>query len=387
MAIVDIKIPQMGEGLTEVRLLQFLKQPGDSVQRDELIYTMETDKATLEVESPESGTLVEWLGAEGDILPIGAAVARLDPSATPAADRAGQAASVPAAAPKRPVMSERIIPPRTRAYARERGLSDETLALIPSATAKLMPSDIDAYTSAQAGQPSAQPLRGAETAPSYQDRALPDRQRKLNFHMKRSSQTVIPGTISRPVAWSGLRDYVEKSRGQNPDSHTTEFQVFAYCVVRASGSCPKFRCTLINEDTIRHHDRLNLGVAVALQDGDLTTAVVRQADLLGLSEFVSSLQAQVKAARAGEDQADANVQILLSTLASHGVREAVPVLVAPAAAVLFLGDAYAIEGRLHSNVVLTFDHRLMNGVEAAEMLNAVAEQVTNIGTADHEATM
>ena len=61
----------MGEGLTEVRLLEFMKAPGDVVSRDEVIYTMETDKATLEVESPESGTLTEWLAAEGDGLPVG----------------------------------------------------------------------------------------------------------------------------------------------------------------------------------------------------------------------------------------------------------------------------------------------------------------------------
>jgi len=56
VATVEIKVPQMGEGLTEVRLLQLLKKHGDNVDKDELIYTMETDKATLEVESPEAGT-------------------------------------------------------------------------------------------------------------------------------------------------------------------------------------------------------------------------------------------------------------------------------------------------------------------------------------------
>jgi len=68
MAIVDIKIPQMGEGLTEVRVLEFLKRPGDTVAKDELIYTMETDKATLEVESPEAGTLTEMGAAHIELL-------------------------------------------------------------------------------------------------------------------------------------------------------------------------------------------------------------------------------------------------------------------------------------------------------------------------------
>src|SRR5437879_4260963 len=124
MAIVDIKIPQMGEGLTEVRLLELLKSPGDIVSRDEIIYTMETDKATLEVESPESGRLTEWLAAEGDVLPIGASVARIDQAAE---DASTQSVPVPAvtAAPARPLSSERVIPPRTRAYARELGITEE----------------------------------------------------------------------------------------------------------------------------------------------------------------------------------------------------------------------------------------------------------------------
>ncbi|MER3559251.1 MAG: hypothetical protein C4336_07255, partial [Armatimonadota bacterium] len=78
MAIIEIVVPQLGEGLTEVRVLRFLRQPGDSVQRDEHIYEMETDKANVEVESPYSGVIVEWLAKEGDILPIGAPIARME---------------------------------------------------------------------------------------------------------------------------------------------------------------------------------------------------------------------------------------------------------------------------------------------------------------------
>src|SRR5256885_31257 len=57
MATVEIRIPQLGEGLQEARLIRFLKQPGDSVARDEPIYEMETDKAVMEIESPTAGIL------------------------------------------------------------------------------------------------------------------------------------------------------------------------------------------------------------------------------------------------------------------------------------------------------------------------------------------
>jgi pyruvate/2-oxoglutarate dehydrogenase complex dihydrolipoamide acyltransferase (E2) component len=78
MAIVEVIVPQLGEGLQEVRVMRFLKQPGERVARDEHIYEMETDKANVEVESPYAGVLVEWLAKEGDILPIGAPIARME---------------------------------------------------------------------------------------------------------------------------------------------------------------------------------------------------------------------------------------------------------------------------------------------------------------------
>ena len=60
MPIIPIKIPQLGEGLQEARLVEFLKQPGDRVERDECIFVMETDKAISEIEATDAGTLVEW---------------------------------------------------------------------------------------------------------------------------------------------------------------------------------------------------------------------------------------------------------------------------------------------------------------------------------------
>ncbi len=380
MAIVDIRVPQMGEGLTEVRLLEFLKRPGETVTRDEIIYTMETDKATLEVESPEAGLLVEWLAEEGSVLPIGATVARIDSTSREAAHPGAEpAASTPS--PARPSPSDRVVPPRTRAYAREHGLFDEIIAQIPSVTAKLMPSDIDAYMSGAETATAPERKQDAAMSLSYLEQPVADRQRKLIFHLKRSSQTVVPGTISRPIAWAALRDYVTKWKKQRTEGRPTEFQTFAYCVVQATTSNPKFRCSLVREDTLRFYERLHLGVAVALPGGDLTTAVVPDADLLPFPEFITLLHERIQAARAGQDQADAGVQLLLSYLGAHGIRDAVPVLVAPAAAVMFLGESYTVEAQLFSNVALTFDHRLMNGVEAAEFLKAVATHVEQLDPA------
>src|SRR5213079_2141015 len=98
MAIVEIRIPQLGEGLQEARLIRFLKQPGDAVARDEPIYEMETDKAVMEIESPTAGILEAWDAAEDDVLPIGAVIGRIDSDGAPTKSPESQSAPREAAA-------------------------------------------------------------------------------------------------------------------------------------------------------------------------------------------------------------------------------------------------------------------------------------------------
>ena len=78
MPIISVRIPQLGEGLQEALLVDLLKQPGDEIKRDEPIYTMETDKATTDVESPYDGKLVEWLVETGTVLSIGTEIAKME---------------------------------------------------------------------------------------------------------------------------------------------------------------------------------------------------------------------------------------------------------------------------------------------------------------------
>src|SRR5436853_101176 len=90
MASVEVRIPQLGEGLQEARIVRFLKNPGDSVQRDEPIFEMETDKAVMEIESPAAGVLGAWDAKEDEVLPIGAVIGRIDTDGAARATSDGQ---------------------------------------------------------------------------------------------------------------------------------------------------------------------------------------------------------------------------------------------------------------------------------------------------------
>ena len=360
MALQDIVVPQMGEGLQEVSVVAFHKKPGEFVKRDEPLYSMETDKAVVDVESPFAGTLAEWLAAEGDRLTIGAPIARIE-----------TAAAAPAES-KPEEQGDVQIPPRTRAHAKEHGIGDEEMRRIPAKSGKLMPADVDDYLAAKAGSGGA-----AQSGGEYVARPLSDHQRALVRRLRSSAQVVIPATMKRPARWDAIARLVEERRAQS-ENGPTEFQTFAFCVAQAVKDHPQFRSTLPGEDTAHEYPHVNLGIAVARENNDLVTAVVPDADTLNFEDFIRTARERIKAAREGHDQASASTQLLLTYMGAYGVMDATPVLVAPAIAILFIGATYEQSGEKWVNVSLTFDHRLINGVEAAQFVNAVIENAENI---------
>ncbi len=393
MATLEICVPQMGEGLQEVVIHQFLKQPGDTVKRDELLYNMETDKAMMEVESAYEGVLQEWLCEEGAVMPIGAPVARLlvtetarddSPAASVSPPSAG-AVAAPATASDALASrvcspdSEVVIPPRTRAYCRENGLADDEMRRISAPTGKLLPADVDAYLAARSGSGNRTGTGPAvavapSPAPPYAESQLTALQRTFIYRMKRSAQIVVPATAKRSVEWDGLRRLAEGIRGQGGDLQPSTFLVFAYCVAQAIREHPKFRSSLIGETVLRQYDHVNLGIAVGTPEGELTIAVVSDADTLDFPAFIAAAQSAIQRARGGEDQASETTQFLLTYMGPYELTDAIPVLVAPAVGVLFIGSAYAQGEQLLANLALTFDHRLVQGIAAAEFLKAVVEK-------------
>lgn len=393
MPLVSVHIPQIGEGLQEARLVGVLKQPGDHVKRDEPIYQMETDKAVMDVESPYEGVLAEWLAEVDTILPIGGAVAKMEVAEGVTEIGAGGHGPAPTAAEEalttgtneRTETRNATIPPRTRAYAKEKGLSDEDLANVPSASGKLMPSDIDAYLS---GATSAATKKGESRGGTYREAAVPQKQRLLASRMVRGSQLVVPGTMSVAAKWGAIERMRAQVKASASDFQPSAFTMFAYAVAQVLKDYPAFRSTLVTDDTLRTYEHVSLGIAVGLPGDELVLAVVDQADTMTWPEFAQKMRDQIELARSGQDQAHEGVTISLTNMQSFGLRDAVPVVVPPAVATLFLGEAYngvdqgIDEFKLcrYANLALTFDHRIMNGVGAAEFLNAIRGKVETISS-------
>src|SRR3954468_15042362 len=95
----EVKVPTLGESITEATLGQWLKKPGDPVKQDEPIATLETDKVAVDAPSPVAGTMGDQLVKEGDTVAVGAVIARIEEGAAPAAKAESAPASEPEAAP------------------------------------------------------------------------------------------------------------------------------------------------------------------------------------------------------------------------------------------------------------------------------------------------
>jgi pyruvate/2-oxoglutarate dehydrogenase complex dihydrolipoamide acyltransferase (E2) component len=403
MSIVEIRIPQMGEGLQEARLLRLLKQPGERVAKDELLFEIETDKAILEIESPAEGVLEAWLADEEDTLPIGAVIGRLRTAQAAAAETSSQepasSPSVTVSAPlstapqTRPVIGNQRIPPRTRAYAREKGVSEEALyQLAAQSGGKLLPEAIDRYLqSPQLSSPAfaqgAQRGAAGERFP-YTQEPLPAAQRALVYRMQRGVQTAVPATLEMILEWSAIEQARERLRQTLPeDRQPTQFLLFAWCVVQASKSHPRFRSTLAGDGVVRRYENLHLGIAVARPEDALTMACVHRADALTFEAFIAEAKSAIQRAREGEDQAHEAMQISLTSLAQTGARRGIPVLVPPAVATLFIGTPYpeaaplpdgTVGFRTVANMTMTFDHRLINGIGAADFLQEVQRRALEL---------
>lgn len=346
----EIRVPQLGEGLREARVVELLREPGSTLRRGDPLYVIETDKTTVELEVPFDGLLVEWRVAAGDVVAIDTTIAMITPA--PGESNVGVAST----------LTERLIPPRTRHYAQERGIDAALLASITSTSNKLLPQDIDAYLARET------PLVPA--AIGYREQKVVGGHRALIFRLRRSATLVIPGTIAVAVLWNFLAS--PQVTGQGPKA--TPFQVFGHAVAQVAQRHPQFRSVMLGDDRIREYDHINVGIAMARPNDELIIAVIRAAERMTLQDFVRACNAQMRRAIREGDQAAEDTQILLSHLGEFGIPDAVPTLVAPASSVLFLGTP--APGDDNARIVLTFDHRLINGAAAGRFLSELAAYLT-----------
>ena len=196
--------------------------------------------------------------------------------------------------------------------------------------------------------------------------------------MKRGVADCIPVTVGNEMSWKSIHNARQKVKADG--GKATGFAMACFAVVEALKKHDRFRSTLsADERSLQTYHDVNLGVAVALPGDEMVTAVVQAADKMSQAEFFDSLGKQIEIARDGKDQADASTTLTVSNIGKAGMRFGIPAIVAPAVATLAFGevyqapvpdgDSFRFEPMIQGT--LCFDHRLANGVGAANFMNDV----------------
>ncbi|GHC74447.1 hypothetical protein GCM10007079_08720 [Nocardiopsis terrae] len=363
--MTTLTVPRLGEGIVEVTVTSLLKRPGETVAKDEIVYEIEHDKAALAIESPASGVLARWLVEEGQVVPVGTPVAEVSAEEPPPPPtKPAQGASPRAAGPAAPGERPRI-PPRTRAYARRLGFDENLLPDIPRRGESVMPADVERYAAS---------MRTSRN--DSVDEPISASQKRLNAVMRTGAAEAVTAVVSVNLEDDVLERAARGFTGTGETgAFTTPFQVFAVAAARACADFPALRSRRVGDDRVRVFERADLGIACAQENGDLTVGVVRSADRLDDEEFGTAYASAVERALQGESEADGSVTLTLSHLGDEDVTFAVPVVVPPAVATLFLGAPEQSGPTGVRRVVLAFDHTVMNGHGAARYLGAVVDGV------------
>ena len=321
----------MGEGIRNAKLVTLLKKPGDKIALDDPLCEVETDKAVYPIESSFAGTMGEWkteVGATVDIgQELGTILTEGDSSAEVSAERNGDSDSVAAGVSPAP--------------------SSEQPTRLPLQTSK---------------------SKGIEPA--------------LSPTIIRRLGRVVPANLQIDARWDAIRSAREKAKKKEGKNAASPSVMMAWAVVRAMEKHAPFRRIILEDDRIEEHDEFDLGVAVALEDDRLATAVVTGANKRDWPDFVKRYNETVAETRTGRVDA-MNAPLVISSLGAFGVRAAAPIVVPPSIATLFVGSAHYEtigDGKKNQPVEvitlsLTFDHRVVNGAGAANFVHDVKELI------------
>lgn len=435
MARVELIMPKMGESIMEATILKWAKKPGDSIQLDETVLEIATDKVDSEIPSPVAGTLVEILYPEEAVVEIGKVIAIIETeagqvAASPAvaekpAEPAAPAPSIekitetltepltkPAAAQATVAASDdnRFYSPLVKSMAKEEGISQAELQQIPGtgSQGRVTKSDMAAYIQSRgktsvatpAPQPVSSPAPAAEAAkssPSFAENGSGnveiiemDRMRKLIAdHMVMSKHTsphvtsFVEADVTNLVTWreKNKRKFAEKY-GEN----ITFTPLFIEAVVKAIKDFPMINISLDGYKIIKKKD-INIGMAAALPSGNLIVPVIKNADflnLVGLTKTVNDLAGRARENKLKPEEIQGGT-FTLTNVGTFGNVMGTPIINQPQVAILAtgsikkkpavleteLGDVIAIRHMMFLS--LSYDHRVVDGSLGGSFLRRVAD--------------
>jgi len=420
---IEVTMPQMGADMVEGTLVRWLKQVGDRVERGEAIAEIETDKATVELEAFQSGTILKLVASEGDIVPVGDVIAVL-----------GEPGEVPPEVQRKPVPppAKREIEPEVRAAAARPAEPAETVAsaavaedgrirISPVARKIALEAGIDVRALRGSG-PDGRILRrdveaaiaarqaGAGTEPTREEAmpaavpatasARPPAARPVAPAPAAAGERVEVGKIRRAIAHrmtlskqtqphyyltldidmtDALAFRAQLNAGLPEGQKVTINDLIVKACALALERHPKFNAAY-TEDVLQMHERINICIGIALDEGLIAPAVLDcQAKSLG--RIAQETKDLIERARAGRLTAAEYGEgtFTITNLGAYGVETLIGIINPPQAAILGVGSVMPkpvvrdgeVVVRQVMKVALSADHRVTDGAEGARFITEI----------------
>ncbi|WP_224996539.1 dihydrolipoamide acetyltransferase family protein [Cesiribacter sp. SM1] len=434
MARVEMVMPKMGESIMEGTILSWLKKEGDSIEQDESVLEVATDKVDTEVPATHGGVLEKILAKEGEVVQVGSPIAIINTNGTASADASPAATAAPVAAPAAEQSSspspdaneagdvsprqqgDRFYSPLVLNIARQESISMQELETLPGTgkEGRVTKKDILAYVEQRQAQPQAQsqpqaalqqqPI-SASPAPAATSPAAPkvsvsigandeiiemDRMRRMIAERMVDSKRISPhvtsfveADVTNIVLW---RNRMKNEFKKRDAGNLTFTPIFIEAVVRAIKDYPMINVSVDGTNIIKRKD-INIGLAVALPSGNLIVPVIHQADqlnLLGLSTKVNDLAKRARDNKLKPDEL-AGGTFTVSNVGSFGNVMGTPIILQPQVAILALGAIQkkpAVLETEHGDVIAirhkmflshSYDHRVVDGSLGGMFVRRVAD--------------
>lgn len=424
MAVVEMVMPKMGESIMEGTILSWLKKPGDTIDQDESVLEVATDKVDTEVPATHAGVLKEILAREGEVVQIGKPIAIIEVSgenghtselveAEPASvaaaaaildeavNKHGAASQPPAEKIASGRVYDRFYSPLVMSIAREENISLEELEQIPGTGKdnRVTKNDMLAYVKERkTGQPQLAKAETKMVAPqpvkvtySGEDEIIEmDRMRKMIAERMLASKQISPhvtsfveADVTNIVSWRNKwkRTFMDREKAA-----LTYTPIFIEAIVKAIRDFPMINISVDGEKIIKRK-AINIGMAVALPSGNLIVPVIKNADqlsLLGLAHAVNDLAERARDNKLKADELSGGTYTI-SNVGSFGNVMGTPIIMQPQVAIMAVGAVRkkpaVIEteqgdfiGIRHMMFLShSYDHRVVDGALGGMFVRRVAD--------------
>ena len=403
---MEIKVPTLGESVTEATVAKWLKAAGDAVAQDEPLVELETDKVTVEVNAPVAGVLAEILAPAGSEVAVGALLGRIaeGAGAAPAPKRAAPVpAPVPAAAPAPKALEEEALSPAVRKLIEEKGLD---AGAIPGTgkDGRLTKGDVLAYLE-KAAAPAPAPVAAAPVAAApapvpapaaaqYPPRPAGPREEKVRMtrlrkriaeRLKEAQNTAAMLTTFNEAdmgAVMALRAQMQDSFSKKHGVKLGFMSFFVKAAVVALREFPAVNAEIAGDEII-YKNHYDIGVAVGTEQG-LVVPVLRDADTQSFAQIEKTIADYGKRARDGKLSMEelSGGTFTITNGGIYGSLMSTPILNPPQSGILGMHKIQqramvmpdgSIQARPMMYLALSYDHRIIDGREAVSFLVRIKE--------------